>query len=283
MDDLSLLPWAKSARYAPEPYPLLLHGIDVGVFARRLFDRLPPAVRRAAARSLNLSVARTRRLLAFVAAAHDIGKAVPAFQVRDAGVAQPLVAAGLDLSFDPDDVPSHAALSARILAGYLRELGFGRLAPALAAAAAAHHGAPPPPTGLGGPGAAGGPVWAGLQRAVLGRMGELFRPGPPGAVPPGNGANPGLVLAAGLTAVADWLASAESFLEAAVRLPRNPAAHCRAVRGLAGGGPQGRRAGRPGRLRGGAGFRRRLRFRAQPHSGPGPAGSGAPAAPAHPH
>jgi len=74
--------WAKSDPVSGEWHPLWCHLIDVGMVAEARWRRLTPALREGVAAWLHLPVEDAERTVAWLAAAHDLGKASPDFQMK---------------------------------------------------------------------------------------------------------------------------------------------------------------------------------------------------------
>src|SRR5438034_2744091 len=79
--------WAKLRHGEKSPnsfHPLLCHMIDVAVVAGAMWrDVLPATARRKTAAALGLSESQAERWIKYLSALHDLGKASPAFQLRE--------------------------------------------------------------------------------------------------------------------------------------------------------------------------------------------------------
>ena len=90
--------WAKHDRASDGWLPLWRHMSDSAAVAQLLWDHwVPSQVRRLAAESLPGGPDDARRLLVWLAATHDIGKATPAFACQVELLAQDVRAAGLEM------------------------------------------------------------------------------------------------------------------------------------------------------------------------------------------
>ena len=105
--------WGKSAGVAGRPLQLVQHLLDTAAVMEILWDEyLAPRVRDEVAA---VSSGSGRSLLAFLAGVHDVGKASPAFQAKDAGLADGVRAAGLDWrQLDGQDRAWHHTLAGAV-------------------------------------------------------------------------------------------------------------------------------------------------------------------------
>ncbi|GAB7188677.1 hypothetical protein ATKI12_8508 [Kitasatospora sp. Ki12] len=79
-EGIDLCPWGKFCGRLNLPYPLLFHLLDTAAAALELWDRfLTPSQRKVIAEGLGVTRAQARRLVAFFAGLHDIGKLIPSF------------------------------------------------------------------------------------------------------------------------------------------------------------------------------------------------------------
>src|SRR4051812_37534766 len=78
--------WGKAGKKSESPdlfHPLLCHCLDTAAIAGLIWDEVFPFGYRAwLADRIGCDAAATRRLLVFLSAVHDIGKATPAFQCK---------------------------------------------------------------------------------------------------------------------------------------------------------------------------------------------------------
>lgn len=145
--------WAKSGQNGSGGWlPLHVHSTDAAAVADRLWEWLPAIARATVARDLPGGDDDGRTLLRWLAAAHDIGKATPAFAIQDerlfagcesvgltAGLGSHRVAVRKDRALLPHGMASQHALRRRLL-----DLGFsGSVAEGYAVVVGGHHGVPP--------------------------------------------------------------------------------------------------------------------------------------------
>lgn len=133
--------WAKTGATPDEYLPVDSHLHDAGEVALRLFDVSLTARQKAwIASSFGVSVERARSLVAFLVAAHDIGKIGP-FQYQVPVLAGELGSTGLPGFLDGPK--RHDRVSGYVLHHYVGEHGGSRsLADMLAAAVCGHHCVP---------------------------------------------------------------------------------------------------------------------------------------------
>jgi CRISPR-associated endonuclease/helicase Cas3 len=213
-------------------HPLLCHLIDVAQVAEGLWDYvLTDSIREHYCTLLGLSPEESRALLSFWIGLHDLGKATPVFQRRDTGAVERLTAAGL--SFPKVFVRSrcrHGIVTARELEGLLQEetgLGTSR-SRVVARALGGHHGTWPLPVDIQGLSASdlGGEDWAAVRRELFAEMVALFAPRPVASDLTQEEESALVMLLSGLSVVADWVGSMETYFPFA-DLPVNPAHYAR--------------------------------------------------------
>ncbi|MFE2373226.1 type I-E CRISPR-associated protein Cse1/CasA [Streptomyces sp. NPDC059398] len=143
--------WAKHDRQTEGWLPLWRHMADSGAVAGRLWDEwVPDSIKALAAEVLPEGEVDARRLVVFLAAAHDTGKASPAFacqvepladRMRDQGLAMSTLAEhGTDRRLAP-----HGTVGQLLLQEWMSER-FGmtpRSSGQFAVVAGGHHGTPP--------------------------------------------------------------------------------------------------------------------------------------------
>lgn len=150
LSDAARSVWAKSVDGEGGWLPLWQHMDDSADVAGRLFDNwLARNIVRLLSVDFDGDTARTRRVLVFLAGAHDIGKATPAFAVQHPALAQRMRERGLYMP------PSKAALPDRVLAhhsvaghhlliAWLMQRGWARsVARTWGVVLGGHHGVPP--------------------------------------------------------------------------------------------------------------------------------------------
>lgn len=210
--------WAKADRKTGRTHPLVCHLLDVAQVTLSLWNTvLTESIREQFARSLNLDVAATGRLLAFWAGLHDIGKASPAFQRKVKAQEAVLDAAGLPFSrlFSQESAP-HGTISTRVLDELLQTETTLAARPAkrIALALGGHHGSWPLP------GAAerikddqiGGAKWDEVRRELVRALRTVFDPPTLTSwIANRTEENVFLTLFSGLTSVADWIGSSEIY------------------------------------------------------------------------
>lgn len=225
--------WAKSRRVEGGPpfHPLLFHLLDVAAMTEAIWDRvLAPAAKRdiAAGLGLGTDTAAARGWVIFLAGAHDIGKASPAFQYMPSKapeeaqnhVQTQLRVANLPNTLKPNKT-RHGPISTLILRDVLTSDydWETRDATTIATAIGGHHGIFPSTTllvdketeyGRGQKGA-----WDSVQRELLATLATLLG-GLPGQAPLGVTIAAAMTIA-GLVSVADWIGSDEARFPYAAR------------------------------------------------------------------
>lgn len=200
--------WAKSGQ--PAGHGLLAHLLDVSAVAERILALEPPSSRRMAAEALGLPEENISRWVASLVGLHDFGKAIPGFQAKWAegrandethGLAfEPAVVLGLD---------QHALATAALLSDMLCDLT--NASPAwcaqVARAVGAHHGYHFTSSEIdeAWPHRKESGAWALARSELLAAYWSVLAPT---GVPSLSGcALPIVNWLAGLTSVADWIAS----------------------------------------------------------------------------
>ncbi len=205
---------------ATATHPLVCHMIDVAELAGALWDlSTSPGMLRPLA-PLGAGQQQDMRLLGmFWAALHDLGKATPAFQ-RQCPQALPLVRAA-GLTFAPADQGGdawHALLSAWALTPLLEANGVSpALATRITRALAGHHGGWPPADAQEAltPELTGGDDWDEARAELVALLARLYQPPANAApLPQREARQAALFLLAGVTSLANWLASTETWLAA---------------------------------------------------------------------
>lgn len=210
--------WAKAERKTGRMHPLFCHMLDVAQVTLALWrDVLTDSLHDQFAKALCLDAEATGRLLAFWAALHDLGKASPAFQRQVKPLETNLIAAGLPFPklFSPEFSP-HSTISALVLEETLQAETQLELRPAkrIALALGGHHGAWPPPGATDRLKAdqVGGQEWDTVRRELVLTLIEVLEPPTlPTWITNRTDENVFLTLFSGLTSVADWIGSAESY------------------------------------------------------------------------
>lgn len=238
--------WAKTARRDPANekvvthwLPLHQHLADTAAVAELLVEHWvsPQVVGRLAA-DLG-GVDEVARLVTWLAAVHDVGKASPAFAVQDRGLADAMRAHGLAahprLADDPErSLARHEVVGQRAVQEFLaEELGFAfrGTAAQLGCVVGGHHGVPPESSVItfvsGRPDLAGTGPWADARSAALRWATDLV--GGPDVLTRFADADvgrPAQVLLTAVVIVADWIASSDLFpldeVHTARDAPRRP-------------------------------------------------------------
>lgn len=220
--------WAKTSKDFPHGYhPLLCHLIDVTNVAREMWQSvLPQAARASLASKLGVSDEEACSIVAWLIGGHDLGKASPPFALRDG--AMQLHKLYEDTPFSaarngrtPAREAPHGFVTAQTLPDILCELGFPkRLAKQLAVAIGGHHGTFPRSDDLNqleAPNKIGTRVWQIARRDLACELARLFQV----PIEKFNALNPdldnaALMWIAGLTTVADWIGSNQTYFKCRV-------------------------------------------------------------------
>lgn len=218
--------WAKSTARDGSWLPLWQHMDDSADIAGLLFDQwLAPRIVQLFADEFGGDVAAARAAVTFLAGAHDLGKATPAFAVQDQRLAQLMRDQGLYMPLRKADLPDreivhHSLAGHHLLVRWLVEQGWRRrTARAWGVVLGGHHGVPPD-TGSEAdtrpklyPSLYGEGRWKEVQRELIERTARR------------SGADRWLsewrdvplsarfqVLVTGLVIVSDWIASNEDLM-----------------------------------------------------------------------
>ncbi|NAS22178.1 CRISPR-associated helicase Cas3' [Herbidospora sp. NEAU-GS84] len=226
-EDVDLDLWGKSKGLL-KPYPLICHLLDTSAMTFTLWDDyVSSGLRKYITTSLGVDDGGARKLLAFWAGLHDIGKAIPCFQMMDESAYENLH--GYPSS--PDGKNRHEFATHASLGAALKELGYDARRAASSAFIVAqllggHHGrfSPRdpnecryPPTRLFPEFGSG--KWDLQRSAILHAVERIVgSPPPPASVPAECAA-----LLCGIVILADWLVSQENHLVGRLtHLPRTP-------------------------------------------------------------
>lgn len=193
-------------------HPLVCHCLDVAACADVLLAHEPPATSARLAATLGEPWAYARPWLLLLIAAHDLGKATPAFQRQ---WTEWLPRCPLPLPRPADFAVLHGVSGQVALTELLRKHAWPHdLAELAASAVTCHHGARPSETELdrhenGGDPVLGNRDWAEARRSLFDALAKVFRPGAPPNRETLDG--PDFLLLAGLTSFADWIGSNEDW------------------------------------------------------------------------
>ena len=202
--------WGKLGQgvYPSDAHPLLAHLIDVGVMACELWQAMGLAQRNRIADGFSLPLADAEPWAVFLIAAHDIGKATPGFQYREntSALEINMVSSG----YSTGEKKPHAEVSVPILVTWLTAKNTdGMQARRLSNAVGGHHGTFASSEDIDK--FVGNTKWRELQAAILDHLATILEvPATVPKAPVGNDQSY-LLLLAGLTTTADWLASNEKW------------------------------------------------------------------------
>lgn len=143
--------WAKHHRETDTWLPLWRHAADTHAVAGMLWERwVPHSIRRAVAEALPGGADDAERLVRFLAAVHDAGKASPAFACQVEQLGDKMRQAGLDMPTakqfgESRRLAPHGLAGQMLIQEWMRErFGFApRVAGQFAVVAGGHHGTPP--------------------------------------------------------------------------------------------------------------------------------------------
>ncbi|MET8028999.1 type I-E CRISPR-associated protein Cse1/CasA [Streptomyces avermitilis] len=143
--------WGKHERRTDEWLPLWRHMADSGAVAGKLWDEWVPAnVKALIAEVLPGGMDDARRLVVFLATAHDIGKATPAFACQVDGLGDRMRTAGLSMPYQKEfgtdrRMAPHGLAGQLLIQEWLSErYGWSsRASGQFAVVAGGHHGTPP--------------------------------------------------------------------------------------------------------------------------------------------
>jgi len=204
--------WAKKSEDNAYHYPLLYHMLDAFAVCREIWEKcLHESARQSIACRLQLSEmdADAAKWVSFWVGLHDIGKATPDFQGNSDSLKQELARAGFTFNSRPQTY--HGTATACILQEFFQNSLDRDLAKKISVTVGGHHGKFPlsverQETRL----YLGDRLWndarAELYECMIDLCGMRDVPTPKGS--PGNAF---FMVLAGLTSVADWIASSEKF------------------------------------------------------------------------
>ncbi len=210
MDANILKLWAKKSDDSPDRYPLLFHMLDTAAVCEEIWGKcLQKSAQQFMAKELVVSLESARQWVSFLVGLHDIGKASPCFQSKSDTAKQELKQLGFDFE-DVKDIP-HGIVSACVLPDLFKGKLSQQLAGKLAIVLGGHHGVFPDSQTLkeGRRHLITG-EWLNVRQELFKSLGDLcgIKDLPMLSTDPGNAF---YMFLAGLTSVADWIASNETF------------------------------------------------------------------------
>ncbi|MET9328421.1 CRISPR-associated helicase Cas3' [Tsukamurella sp. NPDC003166] len=218
--------WAKSRNEDGNHLPLWRHMADAAAITRRLWDALLPAATQSLIAEAVRSAGLAQRLIAFLAAAHDVGKACPVFaampgvgldqQIRDTGLSFPTISPQERREF-PHSLAGYRALSTWL---QLHHGWTKNEAAYLAAVPGGHHGRFPSFSSVTGDDRRmGDDRWRGAQDELLTYAADIaaMTSDDFAALRSVRLSQPAAIVVTALVIVGDWLASTESLFPFADR------------------------------------------------------------------
>lgn len=220
--------WAKLSNASTPPtfHPLLCHMLDTAAVAEYFWQRvLTDGARRDIAKGFGCSPDHAGKWVRFISALHDLGKASPAFQVKDPTAVRRLMDAGLPCATGRHDAP-HGTVTTRTLSPIL-ESAYGvnpETSRRIAAITGGHHGVFPTANQVDvlREESVGGRRWDRLRSQLVSVIAHSI--GVSSDTAPVHVENNTAMTIAGFISTADWIASNETyFSHAAVNSPDSPA------------------------------------------------------------
>jgi CRISPR-associated endonuclease/helicase Cas3 len=209
--------WAKTGKDKIHYHNLLWHLIDAGIVTQHLWDQaLAESFKSDISQTLSLSVDQARDLLAFWVALHDIGKAGPAFQRKWEDGKNKAQNSGFNFPNSPIEFPGfhgHAStwiLETYFLDTYQKDVHFCKQ---LAKIIGGHHGTLATANemrtiSLYKKDHLGDSAWETARVEIINELHHVFSPQDTFSIPQEKEPlNAFLILIAGLTTTADWIAS----------------------------------------------------------------------------
>lgn len=209
-----LLFWAKKKEETEVRYPLLCHMLDTAFVTQEMWNTtLHSGFRSFFSKQLNLNEEETGLYLSFWAGLHDLGKASPGFQSKSEVVKEELRRRGFSL-YDRDP-PGHGLVTTRLLNDYLKDFMPASLARQVAVSLGGHHGVFPRSAEINSV-VTGDGLWAQAQKQVYDQYTRLVTKRTISllSVEPGPSF---FMCLAGITSVADWIASNETLFPYDIR------------------------------------------------------------------
>ncbi|KAF0248164.1 MAG: CRISPR-associated helicase Cas3, partial [bacterium] len=165
-----------------EFHPLICHMLDVAAVTREIWRNvLPMVARERIANALGLSIEQAEVWVMFLAALHDLGKASPAFQLRDA--AEHLLELYKDMGerptgIKPSDIPHGRVTVGELPNDLMEKLALkANLAQQLSTIIGGHHGSFPTSVELENnylPKGVGGKAWQKVRQEFVRILFEFF-------------------------------------------------------------------------------------------------------------
>jgi len=214
--------WGKSSRSDNSVYhPLIYHLLDTSAVALEIWEQcLAESFKADLASIFEISVEEMGCLLAFWVGLHDIGKAGPEFQGKNADRKQILTELGLSFPAHPYKVEGfHATATARMIRDLITEFEPSmprKFRNGLSTALGGHHGEFPSSKETVSESLfffhVGDFAWQELQKTLFTLLREVLSPQLPASYPiDQDQLNPVLMQITGLTTTADWISSNEDF------------------------------------------------------------------------
>ena len=202
--------WAKYSRSVGEAghHLLLFHLMDVAAVAWVMWEEVLSApLRRSLASRLGLSNEEAGRSIAFLCGLHDLGKASPSFQAKNAEYKNRLRAIGFDFPerYKP---PPHGVVTTSVLPEMLRSAGWSREnARQAAEAVGGHHGLFASSFDLDDVRSSlGNGKWTEVREDLFAELKRVVLH-PTDRVPAAEFGKPNWIILAGLASVTDWIGS----------------------------------------------------------------------------
>ncbi len=208
-------PWAKtgSGEAATQWEPLYVHLFDAAEVASLIWrDYVAESTKITLATMLDLSEDEASRVVAWIAGAHDIGKATPPFQGQQRELWEKDLLAGLS-PVSSRERWSHAYLGQEVLTQWMKDHGFDELTRPVASVVGGHHGAYPSTDALDkvrllSSETLGDHTWRAVQEELLDAVAAAYLGPELAKKMAGNPVPPSVqVLLTGIAIMADWIAS----------------------------------------------------------------------------
>ncbi len=215
--------WAKAGQAGVLNYhPLIHHLVDTAEVAKQIVkDYLSEAVVERLSEGLKLERDALMRWCSFLAGSHDLGKVCPSFQLQLPELGKEIVLGEIYERFRQVQKVPHGTVTAKTLPEFLQELGMGmRLAQHFAKITGGHHGFFPTSKEiqeLDSEGMGDDPIWNNFRKEVFIQLQDYT--GLQSRDLPQECSNAAAIILAGLSTVADWIASNTNYFPYANDLP----------------------------------------------------------------